>query len=114
MAKCQIAQQKFAAARDFAERAQSAYPAEPQACHVSGFAKIKTRQFESAYQDFARYDRLLPGNPTTTFFKGRALEGMNRIPEAADHYQRYLQVVQEGEKAQYAYRRLVEWGYRPG
>lgn len=114
MAKCQIAQQKFSEARDFAERAKSAYPAEAQACHVSGFAKIKLRQFESAYQDFVRYDQMLPGNPNTTFFKGLALEGMNRIREAADHYQRYLQVVQEGEKAQYAYRRLVEWGYRPG
>jgi len=114
MAKCQIAQQKYAAGRDYAEQAQRVYPSEAQAYHVSGFAKIKLRQFESAYQDFARYDQLLPGNPNTIFFKGLSLEGMRRIPEAASHYQRYLQVVQEGEKAQYAYRRLVEWGYVPG
>lgn len=111
MAKCKIAQDNFAAARDYAERAKNGYPSEAQAYTISGFAKIKTRQFESAYQDFVRYDKILPGNPNTVFFKGRSLEGMNRIKEAADHYYRYLQVVQEGEKAQYAYRRLVEWGY---
>lgn len=111
MAKCLIGQQKFAAAREIAERAKTVYPSEAQAYHVSGFAKIKLRQFEYAYQDFVRYDQLLPGNPNTIFFKGLSLEGMRHIPEAADHYQRYLQVVQEGEKAQYAYRRLVEWGY---
>ncbi len=111
MAKCKIAQDNFAAARDYAERAKNAYPSEAQAYTICGFAKIKTRQFESAFQDFVRYEKILPGNPNTVFFKGRCLEGMNRIKEAADHYSRYLQVVQEGEKAQYAYRRLVEWGY---
>ena len=33
------------------------------------------------------------------------------IQEAANHYHQYLQLVQQGDHARHAYRRLVEWGY---
>ncbi len=36
---------------------------------------------------------------------------MNQIEPAANEYQRYLQVVQQGKYAQHAYKRLVDWGY---
>jgi hypothetical protein len=36
---------------------------------------------------------------------------MQRRKEAAENYYRYLQVVRQGDKAQHAHRRLVEWGY---
>jgi len=36
---------------------------------------------------------------------------MKKIKDAASEYHQYLQIVQEGKQAQYAYRRLVEWGY---
>lgn len=111
MAKCQLSQEKYGRAREFAEHAKQVYPSEAQAYYLCGFAKIKTRNFESAYQDFTRYDKLMPGNPNATFFKGLALENMRRTSEAAQEYKKYLQVVQEGDKAQYAYKRLVEWGY---
>jgi len=78
MAKCKIAQNNFAGARDYAGRAKNVYPAEAQAYTISGFAKIQTRQFESAYQDFVRYEKILPGNPNTVFFKGRCLIGIFR------------------------------------
>ena len=35
---------------------------------------------------------------------------MNRKGDAAREYYRYLQPVKRGDKAQYAYRRLVGWG----
>ena len=78
---------------------------------LAGFAKIKKKRFDSAYHDFSSYDRLLPGNPNTVFFKGVSLEGMQRFDQAAGHYSRYLQSVREGAQAQYAYKRLVQWGY---
>ncbi len=109
--KSKLMQENYRVAQHYADKAIGIYPQEAQAYHLSGFAKLKQRKFEQAYYDFNRYDQLLPGNPNTTFFKGYALEGMQRREEAADHYYKYLQVVKEGEKAKYAYQRLVQWGY---
>ena len=91
--------------------AKSVYPQEGQAYKLSGFAKLQTRDFGGAYQDFNTYEKVLPGNPTTVFFKGFSLEGTGNKEEAAREYHRYLQVVKEGKFAQHAYGRMVEWGY---
>jgi predicted Zn-dependent protease len=45
------------------------------------------------------------------FFKRLTPEGMERIKESATEYYRYLEVVKEGKRAQYAYQRPVQWGY---
>lgn len=111
MAICQLAKGNYKAGRRYAEEAKRVYPKEAQAYHISGFAKIKIKDFEGAYRDFSSYEKLLPGNPNTIFFKGYSQEGMQHIQEAANEYHRYLQLVQQGEYAQHAYRRLVEWGY---
>ncbi len=110
MAKCQLVQNKFGEARRYAEEAKSVYPKEAQAYHVAGFAKLKNNRFSPAYRDFAAYERLLPGNPNTTFYQGYCMEQMGRKRQAASHYKQYLNSVQEGKQAQYAYQRLVEWG----
>ncbi len=111
MTKCQLVQKKFAAARQYAERAKKVYPQEAQGYHLAGIAKIKEKKFESALADFNSYDKLLPGNAGIVFLKGRALEGMQKKEPAARQYYNYLQVVRQGDSAKYAYRRLVEWGY---
>jgi len=111
MATCQIIQKKPAEGLRYSETAKSVYPQEAQAYYLSGFAKLQTKNFAGAYQDFSSYEKVLPGNPTTVFFKGFSLEGMGKKPEAAQDYHRYLQVVKEGKFAQHAYGRLVEWGY---
>ncbi len=111
MAKCQLLQKKDSDAEHFANLARQAYPEEAQACHIAGIAKIRNKKFEAAYEDFSTYDQRLPGNPNTIFFKGRALEGMQKIKPAAQAYYNYLQQVQQGSQAQYAYQRLKEWGY---
>ena len=59
----------------------------------------------------AAYDKIFPGNPQVQFLRGRAYEGMGRREDAARQYAGFLQKVREGEEAQYAYRRLLEWGY---
>jgi predicted Zn-dependent protease len=109
MATSQLVQKKWAVGRQYAEMAKKVYPQEAQAYHLSGFAKIKLEDYDEAYEDFARYDIILPGNPNATFFKGYTQEGMQHIPEAAREYQHYLQMVQQGNYAQHAYRRLREW-----
>ena len=106
-----LAQKKYAVARQYAEMAQKSYPKEAQAYHLSGFSKIQLKDFEGAYEEFNAYEALLPGNPNIIFFKGYCQEGMNQIKPAANEYQRYLQVVKQGKFAQHAYKRLVDWGY---
>jgi predicted Zn-dependent protease len=111
MATCQLIQKEPKEGLRYAEGAKAVYPQEAQAYHLSGFAKIQTRDFAGAYQDFSTYEKLLPGNPNTSFFKGFSLEGLGKKQEAAQEYHRYLQVVNAGKYAQHARARLVEWGY---
>ncbi|UCD33577.1 MAG: M48 family metalloprotease [Desulfobacterales bacterium] len=111
MSKCQLAQKKYGEAKRFAEDAKKVNPKEAQAHMIAGFVKVHEKKFDSAYADFVNYDKLLPGNPNTLFFKGLSLEGMNRIEASANDYYRYLQIVNQGDKAKYAYQRLVKWGY---
>jgi predicted Zn-dependent protease len=111
MSKSQLAQKKNAVGRQYAEMAQKSYPKEAQAYHLSGMAKMRLKDYDGAYEEFSTYERLLPGDPNTIFFKGRCQEGMNHVPQAADEYYRYLQVVQQGQHAQHAYKKLKDWGY---
>ena len=111
MAKCMLQQKKYAEAGKYAGQAQKVYPQEAQAHYLAGLVKLGEKEFEPAYKDFSTYDQVLPGNPTILFLKGYSLEGMNQIKPAAEHYYRFLQVVQQGPQAQHAYKRLVEWGY---
>lgn len=111
MAKCQLVQKKNAEADRYVQQAKQVYPEEPQAYHISGITKLRNKQYPAAYEDFAVYERRLPGNPNTVFFKGLSLEGMEKIQDAAQAYNTYLQQVQQGKQAQYAYQRLKEWGY---
>jgi beta-barrel assembly-enhancing protease len=111
MAKCQLIQKKYSEGARYARQAKSVYPQEAQGHHLSGFAALNLKEYESAFQDFQASQRLLPGNPNTLFFMGYAQEGMSHRPEAAREYRRYLQQVQQGKYAQHAAQRLREWGY---
>jgi predicted Zn-dependent protease len=109
MSKTQLIQKNWAVGRQYAEMAQKVYPQEAQAYHLSGFAKIQLKDYEGALEEFNSYDRVLAGNPNTVFFKGFAYEGMKKYRESAGEYQRYLQVVNQGDYARHAYQRLQQW-----
>lgn len=111
MAKCQYVQENWAKTQQHTARAKKVYPEEAQAWQISGIVNLKTKNYEAAYTDFDRYDKLLPGSPKTIFFKGYAMEKMDDREKAANYYYRYLQMTQQGQEAQYAYGRLQEWGY---
>jgi predicted Zn-dependent protease len=111
MAKCQLAQKKPDQSRSYALEASSVYPEEPQAVHVLGMAELYLKNYGKAYDRFRQYERVLPGNPNTLFYEGLSAEGMGNRELAARHYNDYLNEVTSGEKAQYAYVRLKEWGY---
>jgi predicted Zn-dependent protease len=111
MAEVQLIQEKYADGLRYAQKAKLAYPQEAQAYFYSGLARLQTSAYEAAYQDFDTFERKMPGNPNTIFFKGFAREGMQQREEAARLYHRFLQQVRQGNYAQHAYRRLKEWGY---
>ena len=110
MSKCQMAQKKFGPSLTFAEQARQAYPQEAQADYLSGFAHLQLNKPEAAVADFTSYEKKLPGNPNTRFYRGYAYEGMSKKQNAAEDYVAFLKQVNQGEQAQYAYQRLVEWG----
>ena len=111
MSTCQLVQKKYPAGRRYAEKAKKAYPQEAKAYHLAGFAEIHTKDFEEAYKDFSKYEKVLPGNPNIIFFKGYCQEGMQHKKQAVEQYDRYLKLVQQGDYAKHAYQRLKEWGY---
>ncbi|MGX9364973.1 M48 family metalloprotease [Desulfoplanes sp. PS50] len=111
LAKCRLVQKSYADAARRATRAVEVYPEEPQARQVAGMAQLGTREFNKALENFTAYENKLPANPYTTFYKGVALENLGNREDAASQYYRFLQSVNQGEQAQYAYTRLREWGY---
>ncbi len=111
LARCQLMRKRPAEAERLALAAQAVYPQEPQAVYLTGMAGVQRRSFDAALKEFTRYDALLPGNPNTTYFKGFCLESLGRRQAAAEHYLRFLNTVRQGEYAQHAYNRLVQWGY---
>lgn len=111
LAKCMLAQRKPADARPHLEKAVAIYPEEAQAHNLLGMTYLLTQAPERALEQFTAYDTLMPGNPGTTFLQGYSHEMMQQTPQAAEHYRRFLQVVNQGPQAQYAYARLKQWGY---
>lgn len=111
MSKCCLAQKRPADARAYAEKAKSVYPQEPQAKHMCGVAKLVCGSPDAALLEFAAYEKRLPGNPNTIFFRGRCLEMMGERDGAASEYMRYRRKAPSGEFAKHANGRLLEWGY---
>jgi len=111
MAKLHLIRKEPRLALPYAKMAKKVYPQEAQAYFISGYTELQLKRYKDAYNDFDRNERILPGNPTIIFFKGYALEGMGKYNEAAKYYYRYLQQVNTGKFAQYAYNRLLQWGY---
>lgn len=111
MAKSLLAQEKLDDAETYLDKAEEVYPEEAQSHFLGGYTKIKKKKYDAAIAQFDRHDNLLPGNITTAFFKGYAYEGKGARKQAADNYSKYLKAVNQGDNAQYAYKRLVQWGY---
>lgn len=111
MANCCMALKQKDEARRYAQKAREVYPEEPQAEHVMGVISLHQARYGEANRLFESYKQRLPGNPNTLFFNGLALEGMGRKQESAEEYAQYVNAVNQGQQAQYAYQRLVDWGF---
>lgn len=111
MAQCLQAQKKNQEAREYAAKATEVYPQEAQAHKLLGVLSLSMREPGAAYESLHRFDSLLPGDAGVTFLKGVALEGMGDQSRAAAQYRAYLNMVPQGEAAQYSFSRLKSWGY---
>ncbi len=111
MAKCQVALGRGNTARQYSQRARQLHPREAQALHVEGVSMLMNGYFGQANQLFSEYERRLPGNTDTIFFKALSLEGMNNRGAAAFEYRRYLNSVQQGHQANHARAQLTNWGF---
>lgn len=111
MANAKVLQEKAPEALSFARKARAVYPSEPQACHMAGMVNLEMRRYDDALAQFSEYASLLPGNPLIVYYKGRAYDGMGRKSDAAEQYAEFLQEISSGEEAEYAKRKLIEWGY---
>ncbi|QGY39862.1 M48 family metalloprotease [Pseudodesulfovibrio cashew] len=114
MSKCQVVQGKYDEAQPYVARAKDVYPSEAQAMQLSGLLMVKSKHYEAAFENFDAYEKTLPGNPYTPFYKGYSQEGMGHTGQAAQEYIRFLKQVNSGDQAKYAYYRLVQWGYIKG
>ena len=111
MSKCKLAQGKYNEALGFSEKAGQVYPQEAQADYISGYTSLQLNRLDAAVADFSAYEKKLPGNPNTRFYRGLTYEQMGRKQAAAADYTAYLQQVNQGEEARHAYDQLVKWGY---
>lgn len=110
MAKTQMAMQRPQEAQPYLSKAKAIYPSEAQASHLAGVTHLQLKQPDKALAAFQDFDRLLPGNPNTTFLKGYSLEQMQNKQAAAKEYYAYLQMSKQGNQAQHAMSRLQGWG----
>lgn len=113
MARCQLIQKKHENAASYATAAIDLYPTEPQGHYMAGLAHVGASRYSKAFDNFQTCDRLLPGNPQLTFYKGYTQDKMGRQQPAANEYAAYLKMVnyQSNQYSQYAFKRLKEWGY---
>ncbi|MFW5501144.1 MULTISPECIES: M48 family metalloprotease [unclassified Maridesulfovibrio] len=111
MSKCQLAQGKAREGLHYAQQAKNRYPQEAQALHMTGMLSLENRKFKQALSNFDAYEKRLPGNPMTTFYKGVSYEALGNRDMAANEYYRFLKVNNQGDYAKHAYDRLVGWGY---
>jgi len=113
MAKCLMLKKEPAQALSYADTAKKLYPAEVQSYYIAGLASKELKKYTIAYKNFDTCDKLLPGNPQMSFYKGYCLDKKGDIEPAANNYITYLKMInsQPNEYSNYAYNRLKKWGY---
>jgi len=111
MSTCCIAQKRMQEAEQYAMEARKVYPEEPQALSMLGMIRSGKGEYGTALADFDTYEKMLPGNPNTVYFKGLCHDKMGHKKEAAQEYSRYNNEAPNGEFSSQAQSRLIKWGY---
>ncbi len=113
MAKCCMVRKKSRQALFYADTAKMLYPSETQAHYIAGLANKDLKRYMAAYQNFSECEKLLPGNPQVTFYRGYCREKTGSLRPAAVFYMNYLKMInyRSDRYSRYAYNRLKQWGY---
>ncbi|MBF0169552.1 MAG: M48 family metalloprotease [Nitrospinae bacterium] len=109
-ARLTLAQKRPAEAIPLAEGAMAIKPGEPQAWQVRGRARYALREYDEALADFARHTEALSGEGSSLFMQGICHERMGDKEAAAAVWRRYLSLDRSSRLADYAARRLEDYG----
>ncbi|WP_459941230.1 M48 family metalloprotease [Deferrisoma palaeochoriense] len=94
-----------------AERAATLAPKLFRARFTAGVLAFEAGRHGRSLEHLAVAEKLVPGQPTVAFFRGRNYEAQGNREAAAKEYAAVLQKVRKGPMAEYCFRRLSEWGY---
>lgn len=94
-----------------AERAATLAPKLFRARFTAGVLAFEAGRHGRSLEHLAAAEKLVPGQPTVAFFRGRNHEAQGNREAAAKEYAAVLQKVRKGPMAEYCFRRLSEWGY---
>jgi len=94
------------------DRALDMHPAVFRLQFYSALNRYDRENYSASLDDLERADELLPGFPDVTFFRGLNHEKLGNRERAARYYRDYLNRIDRGDKADYARRRLRQWGNR--
>jgi len=92
-------------------QAKRLYPELFYTRYFDGVLLCKQRRWQASLEALQAADKVVPDYPDAQFYMGFDYENLGQQRAAAQQYSAYLQSVTEGEKAQYARRRLYDWGY---
>lgn len=102
---------QLAEAENDIARAKRLYPGLFYTRYFEGVLLCKQRRWQASLSVLQEADQTVEGYPDLQWYMGRDYEELGQQRAAAEKYYAYLQSVTEGEKARYAYNRLVDWGY---
>lgn len=94
-------------ARANVDKALQLYPDLFQSRFYSGLIALQTPDYSRALTDFGGADKLIPNQPSVTFYQGMCYEKLTNKDMAVKKYQQVLKLAGEGEYAQKAQERLT-------
>ncbi|HOE60085.1 MAG TPA: M48 family metalloprotease [Kiritimatiellia bacterium] len=98
---------QIGAAQQTALRAVRLYPAGARAHGMLAQCALQKKEYAAAVAHLQVFERQVPGEPHTSFYKGLAYEGMGRKPQAAQAYRAFVRRSgTQSRAAQYATQRL--------
>ena len=106
-----FAEKKYDEATNEIKQSLSIYPDLFMSRFLAGLILHTTNNFKTSITHLKIADKLVPDNVNVVFYLGLNYEKLKKIETAAGYYKRLLQLTTKGEKAEYAYKRLCEWGY---
>ncbi|MDI6794018.1 MAG: M48 family metalloprotease [bacterium] len=110
LAAAYFGRQRYDEASSSLSRSRSLYPDLFLTRLLGGLVYHETKEFNASIEELKTADNLVPDNLTVVFYLGRNYEEKGNRQAAADYYKKVLELTNKGEKAEYAYQRLVEWG----